>query len=412
MKQLIKYILIAGLLFIMQPAKAQLYNELLDETEKIHNVYADTGYTSLTMRYFYATEKKPAKNLDSLTFLIKCKGNNYFSTVGKVIYLQNKDYLVTVYLDNELIVISNPVKRQKEIMPVAEFDSGFLATQVDTAWITTSGNNRTIKFRFTDESNYNTYSIAYNKLNYNLQKIVYTLKPPPSSDTAVTNNLPYISILFSGYSKAKFDTAIFNISKYVEQLIDGSFQPKGIFANYRIINNYYPPEPEEALDTTTVQQSAGILHLNKYCTGSHTHLQENALCSSVKNFVSSVKNTVPFVVKKYGINTAHTLCPSVKSTVPSVVKKYGNNTVYTLCPSVKSTVPSVVKKYGNNTVYTLCPSAKSTVPSVVKKYGINTVHTLCSSVKNFVPSVLKNNISNVLGSYKYFTCTAPKMADS
>ena len=232
------------LVMTCQAASAQLYDKLIKECYKMNSVFTDTGYQSFSVNYYFSTEKKPAAFTDSLTAALKVHRGNYYGKFRSEEYMQNGQYLVTVYTSNGSIMVSNPVKRNTSLVAVANLDSAFLASDIDSAWITESGQVRTIKFRFTAASSYKSYTIAYNKNSYQVQKIVYALKQQVVNpgDTAYMPPNPLITVKFSDYSKTAFSDNIYDHNRYITKDSTGQFKGTGNYSSYEVLSTYQVPD--------------------------------------------------------------------------------------------------------------------------------------------------------------------------
>ena len=228
-------IILAGL-----SADAQLYTQLTSEYAHINSVFTNPGYQSLTINYYYSTEKKPTVYTDSMNASFQVHQGNYFGRFGENSVMQNSQYLLSLYGSNGSILVSNPIRQKAAMMQGVNFDSAFLATNVDSAWITDLGSTRTIRYRFTDSSAFKTCTVSYDKNNYQLQKIAYCMKQRVLSpdDTLKLHDNPCISILYSGYSQAAFSDSIFDHNLYIVKDSTGQFKGVGTYSNYEVVSTY------------------------------------------------------------------------------------------------------------------------------------------------------------------------------
>jgi len=228
-------IILAGL-----SADAQLYTQLTSEYAHINSVFTNPGYQSLTINYYYSTEKKPTVYTDSMNASFQVHQGNYFGRFGENSVMQNSQYLLSLYGSNGSILVSNPIRQKAAMMQGVNFDSAFLATNVDSAWITDLGSIRTIRYRFTDSSAFKTCTVSYDKNNYQLQKIAYCMKQRVLSpdDTLNLPDNPCISILYSGYSQAAFSDSIFDHNLYIVKDSTGQFKGVGTYSNYEVVSTY------------------------------------------------------------------------------------------------------------------------------------------------------------------------------
>ncbi len=265
------------------PASAQLYSKLAQECYKMYNVFTDTGYLSYTIKYYYSTEKKPATYTDSVITSMKMHQGNYYGKFKTTEYMQNSQYLLSIYSANTAIMVSNPVIRNATVMPLAKFDSAFLAREIDSAWITETGNVRAIKFRFTDSSAFKNYTINYDKTSYQLQAITYSLKQKyfNKADTAYLPANPLITILFTGYSKTKFSDTLFDHTKYIQKdTAAGQFKGVGKYSSFEILSTYQVPDTAGPLPDTGI---GIIINSFKYMNDGRNQLAKYKINTIVTN---------------------------------------------------------------------------------------------------------------------------------
>jgi hypothetical protein len=216
---------------------SQDFTKTMSEIEKIQAAYKGEGYLSYTMKYMYSKESAPTKFLDSLSGNFKTHDSSFYGKLGKIEFLQNAKYNLAVYNQDKILMINKPVKSENKLMPLADWDSVFVAFNMDTTTITDKGNTRTLEFIFAPQANYKNFSIQYDVNTYLLKKLVFTMKQPPTDNgpgqTKQDGNI--VTILFSGYNKTAFDTNIFSEAKYIVNQ-DGQLAATGGYGNYRLVN--------------------------------------------------------------------------------------------------------------------------------------------------------------------------------
>jgi|GEM_PF-4735707 len=238
---LYKKLILCGLVVLTAiTGKAQLYNTLTSEYAHINSAFLDPAYQSFDVNYYYSTENTPAVYIDSVKASFQVHNGNYFGHFGQNTVMQDSLYLISFYDANGTIIVSNPAKQKTAIMQGVNFDSAFLATNVDSAWITDQGSVRSILYRFTSTSSFKNCTVTYNKNNYQLQKIVYSMKQQmlDPGDTVNMPGNPYISILFSGFSQAAFSDSVFDHNRYVAKDSSGQFRGVGVYSSYEVLSTY------------------------------------------------------------------------------------------------------------------------------------------------------------------------------
>lgn len=232
--------LIVSLVCLQESAFSQQFSLAITELQKIQNSYSDSGYNSFKITYQYAKSSAPGKILDTLSFYYKIKGNSFYCKVDKIEFLQNDSINVAVYHNEKTIILSNPsVTTDKGIMAIDNWDSAFVASNIDSVYLTENNNTRTLKFHFTPESKYSQCSITYSGKTYRPQKISYT--ETASQYYEEGSNKPegiIITMHFSGINKSVFDESVFSENKFITTQ-DNKRTLSSNYKGYRIVNNVF-----------------------------------------------------------------------------------------------------------------------------------------------------------------------------
>ena len=238
--KIIKYLTVVIIALTASPANAQQFATAVTELQKIQNTYSDSGYTSFTVKYQYTREAAPSKILDTLSFFYKMKNKKYYCKVDKIEFLQNDSINVAVYHNEKTIILSNPsVSTEKGRLAIDNWDSPFIASNIDSVYVTENKNSKTIRFHFAPESKYSSCSITYNSKNYQPQKISYIEKATQNYEEGQTKpNGIIITMLFSGLTKTAFNESVFDERKFIISQKNKWSLSQG-FSGYNIINNFY-----------------------------------------------------------------------------------------------------------------------------------------------------------------------------
>ncbi|HRP33712.1 MAG TPA: hypothetical protein PKV73_17570 [Agriterribacter sp.] len=237
---LLKYLPVIIIALSVSPVCAQQFATAVTELQKIQNTYSDSGYTSFTVKYQYAREAAPSKILDTLSFFYKMKNKKYYCKVDKIEFLQNDSINVAVYHNEKTIILSNPsVSTEKGRLAIDNWDSAFIASNIDSVYVTENKSNKTISFHFTPESRYSSCSITYNSKTYQPQKISYIEKATQNYEEGQTKpNGIIITMLFSGLTKTAFNESVFDERKFITNQQNKWNLTQG-FSGYNIVNNFY-----------------------------------------------------------------------------------------------------------------------------------------------------------------------------
>ncbi len=224
-------------------AYTQQFSLAVTELQKIQNSYSDSGYNSFKITYQYAKASAPGKILDTLSFYYKIKGNSYYCKVDKIEFLQNDSINVAVYHNEKNIILSNPsVSTDKGRMAIDSWDSSFVASNIDSVYLTDNTNTRTLSFHFTPESKYSECSITYNSKTFQPQKIIYMERSSQyiEDENAKPEGI-IITMRFSGVNKSAFDESIFSEKKFLTAQ-NNKLALSAKYKEYRIVNNVFKTE--------------------------------------------------------------------------------------------------------------------------------------------------------------------------
>ena len=218
----------------------QHFDRAAEELFKIRNSYSDSGYNSFTIQYQYAMEDAPKKILDTLTAYVKIKGNNYYCKMDKMEFIQNDSVNAAVYHNEKMIVLTNPTtSTEKGRLVIDNWDSAFIAANIDSVMLSDKKALRTLHFYFTPESYYSYCIITYNKKTYQPQKISYIQSATQNYEAGKSKpNGIIISVLFSAYSKAAFKDMIFDYTRFIKKQ-NNKWSTVATYNSYSVVNNVY-----------------------------------------------------------------------------------------------------------------------------------------------------------------------------
>lgn len=228
------------LLLITANSYAQHFDRAAEELFKIRNSYSDSGYNSFTIQYQYAMEAAPKKILDTLTAYIKIKGSNYYCKMDKMEFIQNDSVNAAVYHNEKMIVLTNPtISTEKGRLVIDNWDSAFIAANIDSVMLSDNKALRTLHFYFTPESYYSYCIITYNKKTYRPQKISYIQRATQNYEAGKSKpNGIIVTVLFSAYSKAAFKDMTFDYTRFIKKQ-NNKWASVATYNSYSVVNNVY-----------------------------------------------------------------------------------------------------------------------------------------------------------------------------
>ena len=218
----------------------QHFDRATEEILKIRDSYSNSGYNSFTIQYQYAMENAPKKILDTLTAFIKIKGSNYYCKMDKMEFIQNDSVNAAVYHDEKMIVLNNPTtSNEKGRLVIDNWDSSFIAANIDSVLVTENKALRTLQINFTPESYYSYCIITYNKKTYQPQKISYIQRATQYYEAGKNKpNGIIITVLFSAYSKMTFKDVIFDYTRFLKKQ-NNKWTTVATYNSYSVVNNVY-----------------------------------------------------------------------------------------------------------------------------------------------------------------------------
>lgn len=236
--EMMKYITVITLTLVFSSANAQQFETAVTEIQKIQKAYSVPGYISFTVKYLYARETAPSKTLDSLSFYYKMKGKNFHCKTDKIEFLQNDSVNLAIYHNEKTIILSNPSSNiEQGRLSIDNWDSAFIAANIDTVYFSEKNSTKTLHFHFTPESIYSKYSIAYNRNTYRPTKITYIEKATQQFEDGQSKpNGIQITMLFSSFSKAVFNESLFNEQQFISKQTS-QWSASSKYSGYTIVNH-------------------------------------------------------------------------------------------------------------------------------------------------------------------------------
>ena len=228
------------LLLIAGNSSAQHFDLAAEELQKIRASYSDSGYNSFTIQYQYAMENAPKKIMDTLTAYIKIKGNNYYCKMDKMEFIQNDSVNAAVYHNEKMIVLTNATaSTEKGRLVIDNWDSSFIAANIDSVMRTDDKTLRNLYFYFMPESYYSYCIITYNKKTYQPQKISYIQSATQNYEAGKSKpNGIIITVLFSAYSRAAFKDVTFDYTRFIRKQ-NNKWTTVATYNSYSVVNNVY-----------------------------------------------------------------------------------------------------------------------------------------------------------------------------
>ena len=217
MKYAIKYTVLCGLFlsyFLSLQAQQRVYDtvtiKLFDDIEAIQAMYVSTDHISFTATYYM-------EDIDSVTIRdtsvaqFKINGQKFHLMIDSVESIQNDHWFGTVYYQNFIVVVQQPVPLPKQVLGVNVKDSLFQQIVMDQMTFVDSGSYRRINIICNDNSPFISYNVVFNKTNYQVTTINYTLRKNMDKASIKKVNM---QVRFSAYSSGTFDDTVFSTDNF------------------------------------------------------------------------------------------------------------------------------------------------------------------------------------------------------
>ncbi|HTN08212.1 hypothetical protein [Agriterribacter sp.] len=228
------------LLLITGNSYTQHFDRAAEELQQIRNAYSGPDYNSFTIQYQYAMESNPEKIADVLTVYFKIKGGNYYCKTDNMEFIQNDSVNAAIYHNEKTIVLTNATAHiEKGRLLIDDWDSAFIAANIDSVSIADNKATRTLVFYFAPASGYSRCSITYNKNTFLPKRIDYIQRATQSFETGKTKpNGIIVTAKFLAHSKAAFKESIFDYSKFIKKK-NSKWSTVANYESYSVVNNVY-----------------------------------------------------------------------------------------------------------------------------------------------------------------------------
>jgi hypothetical protein len=190
------------------------------------------------MSFLYSSESKPTAYIDSLKGIYKVSGSDKYLKIANAETVQNDSIVLSIYNDDKVLMLTNssPNMSTSQNLMVGNMDSAFVARNAKSVTITLKNGLKTMSFVFSDSSQFYNCQLVYDAKTYVPASLSYILKTSKSHES---NKPPadgaLITIRYSGYSNASFDTSILKVNNYVV-IANGGVSSKPNYSGYNLIH--------------------------------------------------------------------------------------------------------------------------------------------------------------------------------
>lgn len=209
--------------------------------QKVQQAYKNTPYLSFHLLYRYANKNEPNNYIDSMAGDIAMDKNHMRMVMDDIETITNDKYTLQVIKDDKLIYLSTPKPVVAD--PVSMLDTVLANLNgVRTEIVQTKG-SATLNISFPPQQLYKNISMTIDESTGYFQKVVYELYTESlvSQDQMAQPGKKglyqpegRIEVVFSRYSKGRFNDSLFSEEKYFTRLGKGKYEPSEQYKDYRI----------------------------------------------------------------------------------------------------------------------------------------------------------------------------------
>jgi len=201
--------------------------------------YQNAPALSFDVSYVYTDEAKPGIVLDSLKGSFKMDKDAYCYSIDKTESIGNKDYVLMLFKEDNLMYISKPSTSTRLVSPIAMFDSLLSGNKNVSCTILESKAEKRMVFTFSP-------GLKYKKIEYWISKetgyvttmayCIRTSELMPASTSGLPSDIsPYASIevAFTNYKTKGFDTRELDMGLYFKKE-NGEYTVAPAYSTYKI----------------------------------------------------------------------------------------------------------------------------------------------------------------------------------
>ena len=168
---------------------------LMDEMTKIQ-AYLETSVDLGFQAVYYLEDIDEVSVYDTMQASYQINGNKFHIFLDSIETIQNDKYLVSVYPNDSLVVVQDPVEPTRQILQVDVMDSTFQQLALSSITAVDSGSFRKLILHFDQDALYTNYELVYNSNSYQILYIKYSLRK--DFDIEIPRRIN-IFIQFSGF---------------------------------------------------------------------------------------------------------------------------------------------------------------------------------------------------------------------
>ncbi|HWK02987.1 MAG TPA: hypothetical protein VNS58_05125 [Puia sp.] len=225
----------------LQPANPDSAAKIRALLEKVQQAYHRAAYLGFRMKYLYANEGQPGKNIDSLIGEVEMdKNRSRFVIDGTETVLTDK-YAIQVRSEDKAIYLS-AAKQATMSNPLGMLENVVGHMQGVQAELRQQGTLEVLVLRFPPGSAYSSIQMQVDARTGFFKKITYSLYTEGLVGQELIDRPghpgPYesrgqVSVVFSQYEQGRFDDSLFKEENFFSKTA-GRFVPAGRYNEYHI----------------------------------------------------------------------------------------------------------------------------------------------------------------------------------
>lgn len=190
----------------------------------------DLGFNAV---YYFEDFDGEVSHYDTMQASYLINENKYHILLDSVETIQNDKYLVSVYTNDSLVVVQDPVEPTRQILQVDVMDSTFQQLALSSMTAADSGSFRKILLHFDEDALYKNYELVYNSNSYQILYIKYSLRKDFDVEIQRSINL---FIQFSGFINEMPVGDPFSTDPYMRVINSNEIKTGSLTMNYEVVN--------------------------------------------------------------------------------------------------------------------------------------------------------------------------------
>ncbi|MFB6455608.1 hypothetical protein ACE38W_10090 [Chitinophaga sp. Hz27] len=232
-----KYLLLLLALFLAGNVAAQGDIEKATTLmQRVKHAY-DSVNMSFHLTYSYATADKPSVVTDSLSGDAHIFGGNSYMTLGNVILLKNKQYNITVFKDDKLIMLGKPSQLTQDAqLPADAIISALKNAGLTNCQLRNVKGKVTIQMDYSDFAPYKSLEMTIDEPSLRILSMSVKVKKPADPDAIAppeADTYVIVKTVFTGFKNETGNSNAFDEKIFFTRNGE-TFKPSPAYADYQV----------------------------------------------------------------------------------------------------------------------------------------------------------------------------------